>query len=152
MMEQFGYKVVIDQYCNEDWHDGEEWGQWHSSYTNSLNSVSTANEYPDVVSIHDLKPGDRAYLVWVEWSSGDSFGHGDRTSVEAIGLFVDEDSAKGLAACIEDTNSYTNYQTSTKVGYKVTTSDGQEFENLYAPWCGYFESLDSVNVETVVIE
>lgn len=150
--EQFGYKIEFNRYCDGSHHSDEEYGDWYESFTNSLESVSCAAAVPDVVSVHDLKSGDRAYLVWAEWSTGDSFGHGDRSSVEAIGLFVDRKCAQELKDGLEATDKYGNYQSSKNVSYKIKTTDGQLFECGFAPWAGYFESLDAVHIDSVDIE
>ena len=99
---QYGYKVTMESYCNESYHSGKQFGEWRESYTNHLKSIAARDDkYPDVNSIHKIEPGQGALVVWIEWSTGDSFGHGDRTCTEIMGLFKDMESALSLKTQIE---------------------------------------------------
>ena len=99
---QYGYKVTMESYCNESYHSGKQFGEWRESYTNHLKSIAARDDkYPDVNSIHKIEPGQCALVVWIEWSTGDSFGHGDRTCTEIMGLFKDMESALSLKTQIE---------------------------------------------------
>lgn len=141
----FGYKVVIEQCCDHHEHSGEQYGDWSASYSNTIQDVvQKTNDYPDVVSTLDIEPGTQAHVVWVVWSSGDSFGWARGSHSEAAGIFTDvaaaEQFREALYACNEKDGTI-----------KLTTSDEQEFELGYMPWFGYFESLDSVHINTVVV-
>lgn len=141
----FGYKVEIEQYCDHRERSEEQYGNWSASYTNSLkDEVKKTNDYPDIVSTLDIEPGTQALVVWAVWSTGDSFGRARGSQAEAAGIFTDMASAvqfrEALYACNEREGAI-----------KLTTSDGQEFELDYMPWFGYFESLDSVQINTVVV-
>ena len=150
---QYGYKVTMESYCNESYHSGKQFGEWRESYTNHLKSIAARDDkYPDVNSIHKIEPGQGALVVWIEWSTGDSFGHGDRTCTEIMGLFKDMESALSLKTQIESwiPNKKAKKWEDTH-SYHFKTPDGQEFSSGFAPWSGYFESLDSVNVDAVII-
>jgi hypothetical protein len=150
---QYGYNVTIHSVCDESYQSPEEWGEWYASYTNRMDSfIKHDSKYPDVNSIHNIKKGKIAYVVWIEWSSGDSFGHGDRCYTETIGLFKDMESAKSLQNQIE---TWIPNEKSKKwedhYSYHFKTPDGQEFKSGFAPWSGYFDSLDSVNIDVVTV-
>ena len=123
----FGYTVQIKRRCDHSERSEEEYGSWSSSYTNTIDRlVKKVGEYPDVTSTLDLPPGTNALVVWAEWSSGDSFGNGTRSGSEAFGIFLDMASARAFKEELE----------SGSVG---------------VPWDGYFESLDSINIDPVVV-
>jgi len=147
MSEQFGYKVRISQYCDHSEnisHGDGEWDfSWEESYSNSFESVVKTDKYPDITALHDFEVGDQAFLVWAEWSTGDSFGHGDRSHVEAFALFKNSEDAYAYAHALEHAPDGKKF--------KFVSSEGQVFENIYMPWHGYFESLDNIHVETVTI-
>ena len=148
-LEMFGYIINIDQYCNHYEHSSEQYGNWSESHTNTLNrTANKTTEFPVVVSIHDIPSGSNALVVWAEWSTGDSFGKSSGGAAEVIGIFKDLDSAASLRNQIED---HTKNRKSGEYGYKFETPDGQIFESGFAPWTGYFETLESVNVDTVVV-
>jgi hypothetical protein len=150
-VKQYGYKIAVESDCNESYHSGKQYGEWRESYSNHLSSIATHDdEYPDVVSIHNIEPGQAALVVWIEWSTGDSFGHSDRGCTEIIGLFRDLESAESLRQQIKswrrnDKSKKWDEQNS----YHFKTPDGQEFTSGFAPWSGYFDSLDSVNIDSV---
>ena len=94
-----------------------------------------------------------AFVVWVEWSTGDSFGHGERCRTEVLGLFKSYDDAEVLKDAIEaSSNKYDRrgYEND-GAAYWVKTPDGQIFTSGWAPWLGYFESLDSVCIDWVEV-
>ena len=149
---QYGYKVTMESYCNESYHSGKQFGEWRESYSNHLKSIASRDDkYPDVNSIHKIEPGQGALVVWIEYSSGDSFGHADRKYTEIMGLFKDMESALSLKTQIESWNPRENKKWEEAHSYHFKTPDGQEFKSGFAPWSGHFESLDSVNVDVVTI-
>ena len=142
----FGYKVKISSRRDFYEHDGKLYGAWSASSSHTLiKTVEMTEDYPDVVAPFDLKTGDDAYVVWVIWSSGDSFGHESGAFAEAIGIFKDAKAAFELSNHIERTD-WRKINT-----LKLTTSDGQQFNTGWVPWSGYFESLDSVQVDAVLV-
>lgn len=152
-VKMYGYQVEVESHCNESYRSPEQWGEWRESYSNHLKSIASHdNKYPNVTSIHNIEPGQMALVVWIEWSTGDSFGHGTRSGTEVIGLFQDMQSAQSLKQQIESWQP--NKQTDSwgeQYGYHFTTPDGQEFKSGFAPWAGYFESLDEVHIDAVGI-
>lgn len=145
---KFGYKVSYEQNGGQI-GPNERYGEWSASYSNSVKDVHIDPKYPDIASIHEFKPADVAFLVWVEYSTGDSFGRADRGSVESIGLFKDEATANELVAALNKPPKSKNDED--KYKFKHTTSDGQTFEYTWVPWGGYFESLEEVYCQPVVI-
>lgn len=141
--QMYGYRVQIDRYCDHEEREDREWGSWSASYTNRLNnSVRRDDQYPDVVAPFELKDGANALIVWAEWSSGDSFGKGTRSGSEAIGIFKDMRSAEALCQQLNSLQGNT---------YDITTPDGQRFKSGFAPWSGYFDSLEDIHIGSVVV-
>lgn len=129
-IKQFGYRVNIHRYCTHSKHSDEPYGEWSASYSNSFRSISKDDKYPDVTSARDFVVGESAYLVWAEWSSGDSFGTSNYCSVEAFGLFKDKGEADA---------------------FRLVLENASEADGKWLPWFGYFESLNCVHVEHVTI-
>jgi hypothetical protein len=154
---QFGYKVDIESYCEHSEYSDEQYGPWSESYSNHLKGIVTkTTEYPDVASIHDVKPGTSVLIVWAEWSTGDSFGHATNRSTEVLGLFLDMASAKALADGIKNgsKSAYHSFRTQNKPasdGYDIKTPDGQRFTSGFASWNGYFESLTDVHIDSATV-
>lgn len=141
-----GFKSVISQFCtNYEREDSDDaYGSWEESYSNSFSKLKKVSEYPDVVTSLDINVGDGVFVVWAQYSTGDSFGTSYCGEVETIGVFKEYHCACELAAAIElsDKNESSSV--------KVTTSDGQVFE-YYTPWSGYSENLVSVEIEHTVV-
>lgn len=146
--QKFGYDVSLIQHNEHSEHAAEEYGSWSSSNTWSIERiVKKVTEYPDVASIHDLAAGSNALVVWVQWGSGDSFGHSSGAHAEAIGIFKDLDSAVSLQSQIRNWSGVKDQSRA----YSFKTPDGQVFESGWAPWAGYFETLEGVNINPVVV-
>jgi len=62
---------------------------------------------------------------------------------EILGIFLDMKSANELMHYVVDNKKSDSI--------KLTTSDGQVFKMKYVPWHGYFESLDSVEIDVVSV-
>lgn len=145
-MEKIGYKVNIYQSCESDYPE-EEYGDWSESCSNSFDLISRTRDkdYPDIVSSLDIKIGDPCYVVWVEWSSGDSFGSGYRNHNDSVAVFKTYEDADDLKTRIEKGGD-TNY------AVKYTAKDGQEIDIYTGAWTGYFETLESVNISEAIMQ
>lgn len=71
--------------------------------------------------------GDEIWLVWAKYSTGDSFGT-DGGKYELCSVFQDEQSARKEEKRLEEVTDYS------------------------VPWTGFFEDLDYVTVERMVIQ
>ena len=145
-----GLRCEFSQRCVKDKRERGQFGSWSKEYENRLGMVSIEKDHPDVVADLDIKEGDRVYVVWCEWSDGDSFGRSERGGVEAIGVFKDTNAAIAFAKFIEadnrsDEDSYSKVKT-------FKSEDGQEFTiRGYLPWNGYFEHLEEIHIQTVTV-
>lgn len=149
--KMFGYRVHIQSYLDYSERSEEPYGSWGKRHSNTFDSIEKNDKYPDVVSPLDLTQKE-GYLVWVEWSSGDSFGNNHRGHTEAIAIVKTQQTAEKLAHALkswEDPSSkYSIYDKRSKQTFKFRTTD-QTIELKSIPWHGYFESLDSVFIEKV---
>lgn len=140
----FGYAVEIEQRCVRSHRDEGEWASWSKVFDNRFRSICRVNEYPDIVSSLSIPTGDRCYVVWAEWSSGDSFGRGQNSSFEAMGVFLDEGAAREFRDVLEQKGKC--YET-----LKFTTSDDQDHV-INRGWDGYFETLEYIHIEYAIME
>jgi hypothetical protein len=142
----FGYNITIDSKCRESTSSGGRYGKWSSSYDQIINRAVTKSsnvDHPDVVSSLDIPRGSNALVVWTIYSIGDSFGRASMGRTEILGIFLDVKSANELMHYVVDNKKSDSI--------KLTTSDGQVFKIDYVPWHGYFESLDSVEIDAVTV-
>jgi hypothetical protein len=137
----FGYKVEIDHYCTDSEYSNEEWGSWSEDWSNEFRSIRRSNpvtDYPDAVAIEDFAPGEQVYVVWAEWSRGDSFGWANHGGVDALGVFRTWEQAEGLEKLAR---AATGYERVEYLGLKYGFGD----------FHGYFESLDDIHIESALM-
>lgn len=148
----FGYKVEINQYCTHSEYSNEQFGSWSVSYDNTFQHIRKKKgneEYPDIVSSIDFAPGDQVYVVWLEYSTGDSFGHSYRGRVEPIAVFNNYKDAESLKKLIEKPEFKENDLDKGIYIQLITfeSLDGQTLDIGASPWTGYFETLEEVHIE-----
>lgn len=147
MEKLFGYSVDIEQSCYSE-YDGT-----YVSYINTLTCVKICdNDIPDVLSYNKFIPGDECFIVWVEWSTADSYGSNNNDRVESIFLLKNEKEALQLKNTIwlhyNKHNEELDYDNS---AFNVILED-EKIITVKPEWIGYFETLESVNVEKIVIK
>jgi hypothetical protein len=146
--------------------DDDEWSRDSSRTTNNLGEVTALDakeslayslkngDFPncDLVVGAEVEPGDIVYIVWAEYTTGDSFGT-DYGQYELIAAFVDEEKAKKCAKACKDfeENQNSTYLDSDRYSLKVELDNGQTY-TVHVPWTGYFESLERVHVTTKTIK
>ena len=138
----FGYKVEINSTCTESYQAEEEWGNWSSVNSNYFKQVTKTDVYPDITSHLDIEEGELCFVVWAEWSSGDSFGTAHDGNAEALAIFTDVKSAKEFQEKVLNSGEYS---------VKFTTPDVQ-VHNVRCPWTGYFEELTEIHIEQTVLK
>ena len=137
----FGYKVEMEHYCLNSDYSEEAYGSWSEDWSNEFRSIRRSNpetEYPDTVAIEDFAPGEQVYVVWAEWSRGDSFGWANRGGYDVLGVFRTWEQAGGLEKLARETTGYERVE---YLGLKYGFGD----------FHGYFESLDDIHIESTLM-
>ncbi len=135
-------------YQSEPGEDTDEPYSWRGVETTEINDVEAVyskgegNPYrgmirPGAFSC-EAKPGDTVYAVIVRYSTGDTFGREEGLAI-CVDVFTDEAKADALAEVIRDHGSDGEFR---------INHEGVEY---YCSWVGYFESLEDVLVETLVV-
>ena len=140
--------ILLDnQYTDTTRHaDPDE--MWDADSTSTSHDVYSFEVVGDK-HYHDLMVGfdceyDRDYyLLYALYSSGDSFSNHEG-NIEYIGMFEDAELAIKNEKIINDQyrSNKDNYT------YNLFDDAGTKYK-LCAPWCGYFECLDDVDVVTI---
>lgn len=147
------YYVEFNQECTYREESQEQYDSWGESYSNSFESITNKTNHPNLVSSLKFKKGEKAFLVWIEYSTGDSFGRSDRGHVLPMGLFKDLASAEAFKAEAKfwtPEHDPTNIVSSRQCRFH--SPDGQVITYHYPEWDDYFGGLDSVNIEEVLIK
>lgn len=164
---EIGLKVDYDEYreitreCDPD----DRWSGEDSDSSWSVNSVSIVEKYPDVTACFPVKPGDNVFILYVVYSTGDSFSRNKDGMLVFIDVFLSRAKADAAAKAIQQ---HAAWCTNTR-GYGLTPKQAKELQKKYtdaysvnivrengstlkvhASWNGYFESLsyvEAVNLE-----
>lgn len=109
--------------------------------------VHPETQYGDVVVPYEPERGVDYYLLYVVYSTGDSFGSDSGSSIEYIGLYTNDELniAKENERRIE-THDTGKHDTDTML--RLLMPNTTDFD-IYVPWQGYFESLDYVDIATI---
>ena len=160
-LDHYDYLVPIKKKLIRSNHSKRMWGPWGEEYDVQLNSniikkidkIPDIDECYDVVSELDLPAGSVAWIVWVVWSTGDSFGWAKNSHVEVLAIFDHEWYANAFADYVRngDYESNNSFLGGTDKPFTFQSEDGQEFKYDYIPWDGYFESLEAVHVDKVKV-
>jgi hypothetical protein len=135
-------KVETFSNCIDSKEPEEQYGSWYTCYDSGVRGVTvgTATDYAEEVPF-ESKAGDTVYVVYVLYSSGDSFGHAEG-QITIADVFRDSGEASTLAHLIESGSEQFDYINN---GVKLTMHG-------YQPWHDYFGGLASVHVEAFVVK
>lgn len=126
--------------------------RWDADDTDTFNSIEgikiVTNEkcHYDLDTEFDVKAGREYYLVYAEYTTGDSFGSASGL-IDFIQLYRTLAKAKVCIATltakpIDDTCQYSA---------DIVTESGKVL-TYGKPWIGYFESLDNLDIAYVMVQ
>lgn len=140
------FEVVYERhtYVTREGDPEDRWDRDDTAADISIDGVRLSERYFDVVLPTDYDPSKPLYLLWANYNTGDSFGH-DANQTEWIDIFQDEQKAYAAAKALESFKDDNNTYSGTYI-----RDDGSSC-TVHLPWLGYFESLNSVNVERVKV-
>lgn len=156
MNKHFVVDIVSFQVSSH--REPEEYGSWSSEYQNKFNSVSLSDKssYRSTSAFKDAKIGDVVFVVWAEYSTGDSFGHAASGSIDIIDVFSDVKLANALKnqlkteGVIKDKYGREKRPDWQNSSIKYKNQDGIEI-TYNRSWLGYFESLDEIHISTALV-
>lgn len=160
-MEQQTNKIselYVDTYCRcvEDYHSGEQFGDWHAAYDFSINRVRKSKppgyEYEKFSVEFDVVPGDQVFVLSMTYSDGDSFGRAEGKG-EVLWVFKDyptalEAKARWEYAC-DFHGAWPHTNSKQTCTFRV---DGGRWVNLSNPAFDYFASVSSISLELFVVQ
>lgn len=133
---------------DERWDADDTSTTWRAPDKISLSKPDTWNFETDDLP-WEVKAGDTIFMVWLQYSTGNSFGRNDGEYHEVVGWYQNVDDAIKCQTAIENEDPNYRFEEGGNT-IQVPTFDGQATRKLYTgSWKGYFESLDDVQVETV---
>ena len=130
------------EYVTRERNPDDQWDRddTRSEHTMQFISIAREGSWNTISYPGEVKPGDKVYLLFAVYSTGDSFGHDEDRSVELISVHKDLNCAKYNYKVLEGVDK-DNYASSV-----VLSQDDGSTWKMSPPWCGYFESLSYLKV------
>jgi len=147
--------VETQSRCEKDYHSGEQFGSWETIYDSLVKRVSRNSSFLNKWSFEAFKVPDEVYnaqsvyVIYVIYSSGDSFGNSSGNLAVA---FITEmpDEALECKKALEEQGSDCNYDCETNPRPlpwdKNFRHHPKSVRSGFAPWFGYFEHIESVEI------
>lgn len=102
--------------------------------------------YQDIAAAFEIEPGKVYFLVYVVYSTGDSFGRDNGAGIEYIGIY--KSAEKAMATTIR----IGKFQENPEKKKLFVTREDNSIDEIYVPWNGYFETFDYVKMEPVQLK
>lgn len=140
--------VKTKSYCYESHRSEEEYGDWYSNSDFSIKGVYANKPDGWDVESFDLpfecNIGDPVFVLWMTYSSGDSFGHSEGNG-EVLWVFKDPLIALNAKRVWEKANDKDGH-------YEVEfLADNNLKVKMSNPAAGYFENMSSLELESFLI-
>lgn len=124
--------------------------EWSRDSTETTNRVLSAHlkkdqSYHSMPMDFKVDKGDDVFIVWAEYTTGDSFGR-DGGNVELVLAFESYDKAEMCEKKIKE-----HYNNGDSYTLDLKSSSGKDI-SFFVPWKGYFESLDCVNIDKIMVQ
>lgn len=133
----YGYHIT-----DNDSDSDEHYPSWSASYTFDIERVSTLIKGYDKFNVKFIvNKGDVVYVLYIEYSSGDSFGNSTGNG-EVLWVFKDEFLALQAKEYIEQ-NGISNYF--------IFANEKDELVRIYNSYNGYFSGIESVEYKPFVV-
>lgn len=120
----------------------DEWDRDNTASEHTMQNICIAGQfnYPTITYPGVVEPGEKVYLVYAVYSTGDSFGHDEDRCVELVSVHKNIDVARENLQKIQASkdDDYTSKL--------VLSQDNGQTWTINPPWCGYFESLTYARV------
>lgn len=166
---EIGLKVMHEGFSEEtsEVDPDDRWSRASTSTSWSVDGIALEKEYPDVTACFPVVKGDGVYLVYVVYSTGDTFGHDENSTIVFVDLFLDEKKADVAASTIREHSDagsrLSEYRLTAKERQRLVGKYKDRFSvdivrengktmSVHAGWNGYFESLSYVEVAHFVVD
>jgi len=148
----FSIRIEDDTY-GHDTSEPDPTDEWDRASTHTDHSiqgfrVGSEDDYGDLTVPFEPEKGVDYYLLYVVYSTGDSFGSDSGAGIEYIGLY----SADELELAKENERRIEahNRQREGAGQLQLIMNHGRNVEyGVHVPWKGYFEHLDYTRIESV---
>lgn len=136
--------LFTERWVSRESDPDDEWSSDSHEESNSIQEVSLcmAGEHSDIVGMFAAKEGDEVHVLSARYGTGDSF-HSDSGLFFPVAAFKTARLAEFAKAAILAASEYPMIS--------FFEEDGS-LKKMSAPWNGYFEVLESVDVKSFIVK
>lgn len=137
--------VLHDSYCEvtRECDPDDSWGRDSTSTSHSVTGLRlVARDTHDSVSVEfEPEKGKIYHVLYAVWSTGDSFGHDEGLRFEVLGVYKNRKVAEQNEKRLREGSG----------NVRLKMEGREDTHEYYTPWSGYFESLDTLEVLSFVL-
>lgn len=126
----------------------DRWSRASTSTSWTVEGVrlSEKDGHQSLAADFPVQIGDVVHVLYAVYSTGDSFGHDEGAYLEFLSVHKDYEVAKRNLEAVQGRDTAKNKYT------MVLEFDSGGKVERHCPWDGYFESLDYVRLESLVVQ
>jgi hypothetical protein len=131
---------------DEEFSDREDEVNNYTIHSVSIGSNKKHHTFYDELDFpvdYEVKKGDTVFIVVVTFEDGDTFGR-SYGNVCVVDIFTNEEEAETLASIISDDEKKCDKD-------DILDRKAKRSYEGYAPWDGYFERLENVEVQKFIV-
>ena len=136
--------LKTEEICYSSYQSPERYGDWSSDNSFRIKSVLTEKDEEfsegEYYELHDAKEGDFVYVLVLQYSTGDSFGCSTGNG-EIVGVYKD------IKVAEQARKTYMENKDQYSIELPFETYEGIKFQEISNPAAGYFESLESLDIQ-----
>lgn len=150
-------KIDTTEYVEyADYDHSNEWDRPNTYTSRTINHgiLKGDEDYGDIIAPFDIKIGDKVFLLYVEWSTGNSFGNDENYGISYIGVFTDLELAEKNLEVIRNANRRSEDSWELlEEKFVIEHQDGSEeqYIDYSVPWYGYFKSMYSSGIKEILV-
>ena len=142
--------VQYESICTDYYREDKAYGDWSETIDYEVKGASIssrgrwsglAHDEEKINVSFEAEAGTPVHILWMTYGSGDSFGHGDGYG-EILWVFKNADVARQALAAFQTSADQYSIPVKDDEGNTVT---------LHNPGSGYFESVNSLQVDTFLL-
>lgn len=141
-----GYAVSITTLKVTEYRSNTPYcADWHRKFVNGFNQIAhltNTDEVPDVVSTLNIPTNTSCFVVWAEYSEGNSMGK-SVGQYEVFGVFPEQEMANELSNALEKHNKDLPF---------TFKKHGCVIDNMILPWEDYHAKLMTVHVTGTLMQ
>jgi len=148
-----GIQIIDDTYVEEtsEVNYDDKWDRADTYTSHDIRGFVINEKYNDLLLGFKLEKDIDYYLVYVVYSTGDSFGHDSGYGIEYIDMYKTYEEATKVQKALENESPEFKYGVGENM-IQIKNHMGQDYDLYTGAWKGYFESVDNIDIATIRLQ